>query len=299
MGVKRIGGSGGQVMAIKASRVGGAWALMSALVALGLLTGCNEKSAAKSGSTPSPGGESGDSDDDGGDESDSDGTGSGTFDLCKDGLEEVSISGFSTYIKQLCSDGKLVALREDDKVYTGGDAKIFKDNVEKGDTETSIRFYTSSLVDAAVEDYWALMQLQLKKPEAYRKNFDSDESADLTEVEPDGESVQYRYSYDSGNGGGVNYVATTKFHVLKKGQAYMTSTTHDKMYETMKDIKALIIINKKSSSKTEVFTMSDQNYEHAENQADATETEAITKAEEEQKRMYKNAKDAENAPDLL
>lgn len=283
-------------MAINGCRAmtSGISSLLVSLVTLCFITGCSEKKASESTGKPT------NPSDGTTDEGDDDGTtDSGSFDLCEDGLEVVDVSGFSSYVKQLCTDGKLKSLRAESAVYTGGDAKIFKDKVEKGDEETSIRLYTSSLVNAAVEDYWALMQLQLKKPDAYKENFDYDASASLSEVEPSGDTVKYRYAYDSNNGGGVDYDATTKFHVLEEGQAYMSSTTHDKMHETLKSIKALIIINKKSATKTEVFTMSDQTYEHDANQADATEEEAIAKAEEEQARMFKNAKDASQAPDLL
>lgn len=278
---------------------------LAGLLALAML-GCSEKS---SGGGKSTGGADGvaasgddglDDDDDSGDDDGEPGTPI-TFDLCKDGLKKASLTGFDSYIETMCSGDKpkVAALRGSDVVYKGGDAKIYKDDPKKGKTETSIRIYTSTLVDAKVKDYWALMQLQLKKTEAYRTNYDYDTSASLSEIKPEASKVSFRYAYDSGNGGGADYTATTKFVVLSEGKAYMSATKLDKTYETMKALTGLIIINKVSSTKTEVFTMSDQTYSHQENQGDAAEDQAISTAEQEQVRMFKNGKKANKAPGLL
>lgn len=232
---------------------------------------------------------------------DSDSESPGGFNLCDNGLKAVTVAGFESYVAALC-DGeksKISALRVAGVVYKGGEPKIYKDDPKKNSTETSLRIYTSALVDASVNDYWSLMQLQLKKAAAYRDNYEYDTSASLSEIKVDSSKVSYRYVNDAGNGGRVDYAATTKFVVLKEDQAYMTTTKLDKSYETMEGLTGLVIINKVSSTKTEVFTMSDQTYSHQDNQGDAVEDEAIDTAGQEQSRMYKNAKKADEAPDLL
>ena len=86
---------------------------------------------------------------------------------------------------------------------------------------------------------------------------------------------------------------------MKDGQAYMSATKLDESHDTMTALTGLIIINKKSSTKTEVFTMSDQTYSHQANQGDSAENQAIQAAEAEQVRMFENAKKASLAPALL
>ena len=131
--------------------------LVSALLAT-TVAGCSEKkSVGRAGGVGSPKPGSDDTSDG------TDDAAGGTFDLCNDGLEKASLSGFETYISGLCGDTpKLTELRTLSAIYTGGsEAKIFEDNIKKGATETSIRLYTSTVVEAKVADYWDLMQLQL------------------------------------------------------------------------------------------------------------------------------------------
>lgn len=294
-----------------------------ALLALGLvpyMTGCQEKkseSPASSGGKKDSGGtdKDDDEDDDDGDEGGTDKTEGGktdegeteggttdggetTFDLCKDGLKK-KVTDFDAFVQDLCDGGKLKTLRGADNVFDGTTPKILKDKEQKGDTESSMRLYTSGLYDCKTSDYWSLIKVQFGHPDKYKTVYEYDADADMNNVQASDTQSSYEYSNDSGEGGRVAYKATTKFIVLKEGVAYVAATTETAKVETMKSLKGLIIVNKKSDGKTEVFTMSDQVYEHDSGQADTITSRAITSLQNEQKRAFNNAKKANQAAGLL
>lgn len=222
------------------------------------------------------------------------------FNLCKDGLAvSAKLSGFATLVNDLCgADSKLVTLRKAENVYTGGAPNVSK-TLNPGGTESQMRLYTSAIYSTSAEDYWALIKLQFTKPGVYKTVYDYDHDASMSEVVPSGSSVTYRYQNDSGEGGAVDYNAKTDFIVLKAGQAYVAATKETKMNEMMKSLTGLIVINRKSNGKVEVFTVSDQTYQHADGEATAVTNRALTALGNEQKRAFNNAGKASQAKGLL
>lgn len=224
------------------------------------------------------------------------------FDLCT-GLEDKKgdIDGFSSYIEELCSgENKLTTLRESKNIFKGGSPLLLKKTTESGET-TSVRLFTSTVVSAKAEDYFAMVKLQVSKPKEFSENFEHDKNVNMTEVQATSKQSSFHYQYsDPVNEGNVEYKATARFHTIKKGVAFVSATKLDESLETMKDLKGLIIVSDKGGGKAEVFTMSDQTYEVAADQDPKLyDQEATKKAGAEQKRMYQNAKDADKAPDLL
>lgn len=229
------------------------------------------------------------------------GSSSTTFDLCKDGLKaSTKLQDFQTYVTELCgTDNKLQALRKSDNIYTGGDAKILQ-NTTSSSTDTSMRLYTSALYDAKPEDYWALLRLQFTKPQVYKTVYAYDQDAELHVNQASSDQVTFEYVNTDANDPnlGVDYDAKTIFVTLKANQAYVTATVETQMKQTMKALKGLIIVNKKSNGKLEVITMSDQTYE-TNDQAEAVKTRAISALKAEQKRAFENSKKADKAKTLL
>jgi pyruvate/2-oxoglutarate dehydrogenase complex dihydrolipoamide dehydrogenase (E3) component len=66
----------------------------------------------------------------------------------------------------------------------------------------------------------------------------------------------------------------------------------------MKALKGLIIVNK-LGSKVEVFTISDQTYEHKDGEADTVVTRVLTSLKKEQKNAFDNSKEAKKATEAL
>lgn len=226
-----------------------------------------------------------------------------SFDLCTGLMEKKSeIDGFDEYIDELCGTGenqnKLPTLRKSENVFKGGEPKLLK-KTDNGDGSTvAVRLFTSTIVDAKATDYFALIRLQVSKPDKFAENYEHDEIIKLSEVDAKSASSSFKYEYEDGEGR-VAYKATARFYTLEKSTAYVSATKMDSSIETMKDFRGLIIVNQKGD-KTEVFTMSDQKYEVANGQDPKLyDSRATEKAGKEQKRMYNNADKANEAPGLL
>ncbi len=224
----------------------------------------------------------------------------GTFDLCNDGLKKsTKLSSWSSLVDELCDDGKLKDLRKTANVYKGGDP-IVSNKSDKESEETNIVLYSSSQYSAAVDDYWSLVRLQTTDPAEFRTlKFLFDENVDMQDVTATSTSSSYKYSNDPQDGSRVEYKAKTTYLTLVKGQAYVAATSLVEKIETMKALKGLIIVNKLSSSKVEVFTISDQTYEHKDGESNTVETRVLTSLKKEQKNAYENAKDAKKATEAL
>ncbi len=226
------------------------------------------------------------------------------FDLCTSlSSKKDEIDGFAEYIDELCGTGenqnKLPTLRKSENVFKGGEPKLLK-KTDNGDGSTvAVRLFTSTIVEASAKDYFALIRLQVSKPDKFGENYEHDELIELTDIDAKDTSSSFNYDYKDGEGR-VAYKATARFYTLKKSTAYVSATKMDTSIETMKDFKGLIIVNQKDATTTEVFTMSDQKYEVASGQSPKLYDERATeKAGKEQKRMYNNADKADQAPGLL
>lgn len=279
---------------------------LSALLSVGMLANCEEKKAA----TPAPaksdtgtGTATAGDEDDGNDTAEAEAEGTGgddtDFDLCTDGITaSTKLTTWKSLVKVLCDDGKIKELRKSANVFKGG-TPIISNESEIESLETNMKLYSSAQYTAAVGDYWSLTKLQFVDPAKYKENFEADEDVTVKDVNASATSSTYNYINDGGEGGVVNYVAKTTFITLKKGQAYIAATEHIEKKETMKALKGLIVVNKISATKVEVFTISDQSYEHADGQGEATESRALTSLKNEQTRAFKNSKTADKATELL
>ncbi len=223
-----------------------------------------------------------------------------SFDLCKDGLKKsTKLESWTPLVKVLCEDGKLKELRKTANVYKGGDP-IIDNKSKKESKETNIILYSSSQYSAAVDDYWALVRLQTTDPGEFRTlKFLHDENVEMKDVSAALTSSSYHYSNDPQDGSRVDYKAKTTYVTLLKGQAYVAATALVEKLETMKALKGLIIVNKLSGSKVEVFTISDQTYEHKDGESNTVETRVLTSMKKEQKNAFGNAKDAKKATEAL
>lgn len=286
------------------SALGNLLVLFGLSLGLSYLSSCSEKKAetpSSSATNPTGSGSgtatAGDDDDD----DDNGGTSGGesTYDLCADGLEKSSkLDKWSKLVKELCSSGKLKELRKTANVYSGGDTTVMHEE-DIASTTTEMQIYSSGLYNATASDYWDLVRLQTTDPGAYKDHYQTDSDVEMKDVNASSSSSTYNYINNSGEGGEVNYVGKTSFITLEKDQAYVAATELVESKETMKDLKGLIIVNKKSSSKVEVFTISYQTYEHEDGQGKQLRDRAITSCESEQKRAYQNAKTADKAKDYL
>lgn len=226
----------------------------------------------------------------------------GEFDLCGDGLVITErLKPFAFYVNSLCGKSQLATLRSPDNIYGGGDNKIIENSKALGDRSSSFTLMTSAVYQTTVENYWALLRLQFLKPKIYGENFEHDADAKVTEVEPssDDESVTFRYQNSTGEGGLVDYYAKTELIELEGGQAYVTATKLTQTKETITDLKGLIIVNRIDDASIEVFSTSFQEYGHQAGQGETFYSRATTAVKAEQKRVWKNARDAEKAKDLL
>lgn len=278
-------------------------ACIAAIFSMLLLANCDEKKAVSPAPATSSGTSTAGDESEGGEEGEGEGEGTDSdvtdFDLCTDGIKASSkLATWKTLVSELCTDGKIKELRKSANVFKGG-TPIISNESEIEALETNMKLYSSAQYSAAIEDYWSLTKLQFVDPAKYKDNFEADEDVTVKDVNASATSSTYNYINDGGEGGVVNYIAKTTFVTLKKGQAYIAATEHIEKKETMKALKGLIIVNKLSSSKVEVFTISDQSYEHADGQGEATESRALTSLRNEQTRAFKNSKTAAEATKLL
>jgi hypothetical protein len=251
----------------------------------------------KGGSTP----KNGNSPDDPSEEDDSD-IPPEDFDLCSTGLLVNSrLKEFTAYTKAICSESQLQALRKPESIFSGGENKIIEKARETGDKSSKFTLMTSAVYQTDIESYWAMLRLQFLKPKVYADNFERDENTTVSEVEPasDNSSVTFRYENSTGEGGKVDYLAKTELIQLAKGLAYTVATKLTQSKETLTDIKGLIVVHKIDDESVEVFTTSFQEYSHAPGQGKTYYDRALNSMKEEQKRTWRNAKNAGNAKPLL
>ncbi len=280
--------------------------LVVALVLNGMAVGCSEKSNAPAASpkTKTDTQTETDGSTDSSTETDTNTDVDTTFDLCK-GLadKKAEIAGFSEYLEELCGTGegqnKLPTLRKSENVFKGGEPKLLK-KTDNGDGKTvSVRLFTSTIVKAKAVDYFALVRLQVSKPDKFAENYEHDELIKLSDIDAGAKSSAFTYDYSDGEGR-VAYKATARFYTLKTSTAFVSATKMDESIETMEAFKGLIIVNQKDDTYTEVFTMSDQKYAVANDQDPKLyDTRATEKAGKEQVRMYNNADKAAEAPGLI
>jgi hypothetical protein len=278
----------------------------SIVASLLLFASCDEKKSEpinKTKTNTSGSGEEGEGEEGEGEEGEGEGTEAGEgdeFDLCKDGLKaEKKLSSWSSLVEELCDDGKLKDLRKSSNVFRGGDP-IVSNKSDKESLETNIVLYSSSQYSATVDDYWSLVRLQTTDPEEFRAlKFKYDENVDMADVSATSSASSYRYTNDPQDGSRVDYKAKTTYITLKKGQAYVAATAHVEKIETMKALKGLIIVNKLGENKVEVFTISDQTYEHKDGESDTVETRVLSSLKKEQKNSFENSKTAEKATEAL
>lgn len=274
------------------------------LASLLLFTSCEEKKSEPltkpiknpPGSDESDGSDEGDEGDEGGEGDEGAG-----FNLCSDGLKKsTKLDSWSSLVEELCDDGKLKELRKSTNVYKGGDPIVSHESTGESE-ETNILLNSSSQYSSKVDDYWSLVRLQTTDPGKFRDlDFLYDENVDMKEVDASKTSSSYHYTnHDAEGGGHVEYKAKTSYITLKKGVAYVAATELTKKIETMKALKGLIIVNKLNDDKVEVFTISDQTYEHDDGQSGTVENKVLTSLKKEQKNSFENAKNSKKATTAL
>ena len=166
---------------------------------------CPTKTATGSGTGTGSGSGSGTDGefDDGSDGSDG---GSGDYDLCT-GLtaKKGDIDGFSEYIDELCGTGdganKLPTLRKTENVFKGGEPKLLKKENGGGGKTVSIRLFTSTVVEAKASDYFALVRLQVSKPDKFGENYEHDDGTKMSNVEASSSSSKFTYDYSTAKAG--------------------------------------------------------------------------------------------------
>ncbi len=225
------------------------------------------------------------------------------FEICADGLKKNStLSEFNPQVKILCDDGFLDTLLGKDKVYTGGDRKLFELNKKLGDVQTSFAILSGGVYEALPEDYWNLLKLQFINPPVFRANYLNDPNAKMNNVVANAESSSYLYENNSGEGGLVKYNAKTTFSTLKAGKAWVASTVKvGPTIETMEEMHSLQIVFASDSypGKTSLISISDQIYKHASGQGQSYYDRAMNNLTTEQKNGFTNAKTASKAKDLI
>jgi hypothetical protein len=237
-----------------------------------------------------------------------------SYDVCKDGLEKADLgSSLSSLVSTLCEDGKLTEMRKAENVYKGGSETKVKKEYKKQESETtSLKVYTSALIDTKPEYYYKFVRLQFSKPQKIRGDDEDCEEADPFVCDPgitvsntaaESGSNVITYSYENvgdGEGGRIFYSAKSTFKTLKSGTAYVISTimTDDEEPETITKLLGLIIIVKKGT-KTEVITISDQSYTHSAEEKSAFNSKLSNGLDAEQIRSFKNGTKAQEAVDML
>lgn len=224
------------------------------------------------------------------------------FDLCSTGLLVNSrLKEFAAYTKAICSESQLQALRKPENIFSGGDNKIIEKSKETGDRSSRFTLMTSAVYNTDIESYWAMLRLQFLKPKVFADTFERDDNTTVSEVQPasNNSSVTFRYENSTGEGGKVDYLAKTELVQLGKGLAYTVATKLTLSKETLTDIKGLIVVHKLDDDSVEVFTTSYQEYSHASAQGKTYYDRALNSMKEEQKRTWRNAKNAAKAKPLL
>lgn len=224
------------------------------------------------------------------------------FDLCSTGLLVKSrLKDFASHTKAICSTSQLQALRKPENIFSGGENKIIEKERETGDRSSKFTLMTSAVYDTDIESYWAMLRLQFLKPKVFADTFERDKATTVSEVQPapDNSSVTFRYENSTGEGGKVDYLAKTELVPLGKGLAYTVATKLTLSKETLTDIKGLIVVHKIDDDSVEVFTTSYQEYSHASGQGKTYYDRALNSMREEQKRTWRNAKNAAKAKSLL
>lgn len=226
-----------------------------------------------------------------------------SFDICVDGLKKLAaLADFGPQVKLLCDDGYLDTLLGKDKVYTGGDRKLYELNKKVGDLQTTFAILSGGVYESLPEDYWNLLKLQFIKPAIFRANYLNDPNAKMSNVVANNESSSYLYENNSGEGGAIKYTAKTTFSTLKAGKAWVASTLKvGPTLETMEEMHSLQIVFASDSypGKTALLSISDQIYKHASGQGQSYYDRAMTNLTTEQKNGYTNAKSANKAKDLI
>jgi hypothetical protein len=226
-----------------------------------------------------------------------------TFDICIDGLKKLpAVTEFNPQVKILCDEGFLDTLLGKEKVYTGGDRKLFELNKKLGDLQTSFAILSGGVYDSLPEDYWNLLKLQFINPSVFRANYLNDPNAKMNNVVANAESSSYLYENNSGEGGLIKYNAKTTFSTLKAGKAWVASTIKvGPTIETMEEMHSLQIVFASDSypGKTALISISDQIYKHASGQGQSYYDRAMNNLTTEQKNGFTNAKTATKAKDLL
>ncbi len=276
---------------------------ISALMVLcSSLTACDEKKASQMTGSPKPSssGECDEEDDDC-DSGSGSGSGSGTtFSLCAALKANTEVKAqFSSYSKWLCDEGGLEELRDDYYAGTGSHTvKTLRDGVVPGESGSSeMRLVSASLIPTTPAAYFAMVKLQMTDPDEFKaKKFETDAAVNYTPRKVNSDDVTYYYERSGEDI--VGYVATTKFHTLRKGEAYIHTTLMDESATTdaklAEKLKGLVIINRKDSNSTEVLTISDQQYDNNNNH-NSTKTNIINGLAKDQERSYRNGRDAEKA----
>jgi len=291
----------GSTVGAKWTRVGG---FVIATIFAAALVGCEAGKAAKPASTTNktvPKDCDPEEDDDC--EVVDDGGGDGSaFDLCKSLKANSEIkNNFSAYTKVLCDDGELEDLRG--RFYRGtgsGTVRTLSDGTLSSDAGASeMRLVSSSSVPTTPEAYYAMVRLQMMKPNDFKsKGFEVDPDVEYQTRKVGTNDVTYYYER-RGEEDIASYVATTKFHTLRKNVAYAHTTLMDESAKAdtklTEKLKGLVIINK-SGSDVEVFTISDQQYDNNNNH-NATKNRVIDGLVKDQIRSIKNGKDADKALD--
>jgi hypothetical protein len=227
---------------------------------------------------------------------------SGSFDLCKDGLESGKISGFDDFVSEICGSANMLQayLTVAANVYKGtGDPPLYKHDTP-GSGTLEVHLLSSSLVNATASDYFNLVKLQVSNPQAYKNaGYKYDTATTLANVVPSASQSSFHMEYDNGSGGVVKYDAVSHFIPLANGQAYVSATQGTQYEEMVTGFKGMIIVNQLSGNTSEVFTISDQSYSVQDAQIATTESHAIQGAKDEMNRMYLNAMSASKAGGLL
>jgi hypothetical protein len=228
------------------------------------------------------------------------GNSSGGFDFCTTLQKQDMDTSVLSLAKELCSTG-LATLREPGNIYKGeSDAKILKSSAKElsGD-QSQIKFYSASASPATVENYFAMLRLQMRDPDKFKSaGFEVDAAVKYEIKENDAKEVSYVYE-NSAEDDRVKYAASTKFITLKEGEAYATATVlNDDTVKPLVLLKlaGLVVLLKNKDGGTEVLTVSDQTYDNSGDHA-ATTSRATKRLGEEQKRSYKNSKSADKAAD--
>lgn len=257
------------------------------LLVVAMVQGCGEKKIAPSSTATSGAGTGSTA------SGSASGTGSetaATFDVCK----EAKLKLTSTLLSRVCTD--VASLRAN--AFDGTAHKV-NPTVGGSGKQLTVDLTASALVNAAVNDYYKMMRMQINNSAAFKAAaFQFDPNARLEDRAGTDDAPTYRYVNEADDGA-VSYRAKSSFLTIKDGVSYAQITDQidasDVMVtERMTKLQGLIIIEKKDDTHTWVYTTTLQEYtENGGTNAVATLKDRIKKSlVKEQEYSFANASQA-------